>query len=290
MRLAYMKQIKLFASITRRDLDSLNRYLNDIGKIRLLSIEEEVRLTTQIRNGNEAAMQQLIRCNLRFVVSVAKRYQDSGMGLADLISEGNFGLLKAARNFDPSRGFRFISFAVWWIRQSILLAIASQKRLIRLPCNQLVDINIVNNAIICLEQKLERMPTVRELAEHTALSEEKIAYSMDRAYLPYALDGIVNERSGKTLMDTISEQNIPATDHLTSCPSLSRELMGALNLLPKRERKIIMLFYGINGYAQTSLADMEPIFNLGRERLRQLKDKARKTLTAKFDNSSRNFF
>lgn len=285
-----MKQFKVIASITRRDADSIERYLNDIGKIGLLSIEEEVSLTTKIRDGDEAAMQKLIRCNLRFVVSVAKKYQESGMKLADLISEGNFGLIKAARHFDHTRGFRFISFAVWWIRQSILLAIVNQKRLVRLPCNQVVDINRINNAVRRLEQKLERMPTSEELAEHTAIPEDKVAYCLDRAFLPYSLDKIVNEVSGVTLMDTLSDKNIPGSDHLTYTTSLSADLISALNLLPKRERKIIMLFYGINGHTQTSLEDMEPIFNLGRERIRQLKDKARRTLILKFNNSPSNYF
>lgn len=285
-----MKQFKVLTAITRRDSASTERYLNDIGKIGLLSIEEEVRLTTKIRNGDEAAMQELIRCNLRFVVSVAKKYQESGMKLADLISEGNFGLIKAARHFDHTRGFRFISFAVWWIRQSILLAIADQKRLVRLPCNQVVHLNRINRAVMTLEQKLERMPTFGELAEHTAIPEDKIAYCLDAALLPYSLDRIVNEVSGITLMDTLSDKNVPGTDHLTYTTSLSVDLIGALNLLPKRERKIIMLFYGINGHAQTSLEDMEPIFNLGRERIRQLKDKARRTLTLKFNNSPSNYF
>lgn len=285
-----MKQFKVFASITRRDADSIERYLNDIGKIGLLSIDEEVSLTTKIRNGDEAAMQKLIRCNLRFVVSVAKKYQESGMKLADLISEGNFGLIKAARHFDHTRGFRFISFAVWWIRQSILLAIVNQKRLVRLPCNQVVDINRINKAVMRLEQKLERTPTFEELAEHTAIPEDKIAYCLDRSFLPYSLDRVVNEVSGITLMDTLSDQNIPGSDHLTYSTSLSADLIRALNMLPKRERKIIMLFYGINGHAQTSLEDMEPIFNLGRERIRQLKDKARRTLTLKFNNSPSNYF
>ncbi len=285
-----MKQFKVSNAITRRDSESIERYLNDIGKIALLSIEEEVSLTTKIRNGDEAAVQELIRRNLRFVVSVAKKYQESGLKLGDLISEGNFGLIKAARHFDPTRGFRFISFAVWWIRQAILLAIADQKRLVRLPCNQVVYLNIINRAVMTLEQKLERMPTFGELAEHTAIPEDKIAYCLDRSLLPYSLDSVVNEFSGVTLMDTLSDTNVPGSDHLTNTTSLSGDIIRALNLLPKRERKIIMLFYGINGYAPTSLEDMEPILNLGRERIRQLKDKARKTLALKFNNSHSNYF
>lgn len=284
-----MKQFRLFASFTRRDSASLERYFNDIGKIALLSIEEEVSLTTKIRNGDKDAMQILIRCNLRFVVSVAKRYQDSGLKLADLISEGNLGLIKAAENFDHTRGFRFISFAVWWIRQSILMAIASHRRLVRLPSNQLVDINRINRAAMALEQKLERLPTFEELSVHTAIPEHKIAYCLDRANLPYSLDRIVNETSGLTLIETLSDNNFPGTDHLTHTTSLSAELIRVLNVLPQRERKIIMLYYGIDGHAQTSLEEMEPIFNLGKERIRQLKDKARRTLTIKFINSPYNF-
>lgn len=276
-----MQQFRVWTSITRRDSDCIERYLNEIGKIRLLSVEEEVALTVRIQNGEELAIQELVRRNLRFVVSVAKKYQDRGLKLADLISEGNIGLIKAARRFDPTRGFRFISFAVWWIRQSILMAIAEQKRLVRLPGNQVVQINRINRAMLTLEQKLERMPTFQELAEDTMLSEDHVAHYLDNALLPYSLDSIVNEGSGFKLIETLGDQNIPGTDHLTFKSSLATDLNRALTVLPRREQLIIMMFYGINGYATTSLDDMVPLLNLGRERIRQLKDKAQRTLSAK---------
>ncbi|WP_316818661.1 RNA polymerase sigma factor RpoD/SigA [Pedobacter nyackensis] len=276
-----MQQFRILASVTRRDSNSIERYLNEIGKIGLLSIEEEVALTLRIRNGEERAVQELVKRNLRFVVSVAKKYQDRGLKLADLISEGNIGLIKAAKRFDASRGFRFISFAVWWIRQSILMALAEQKRLIRLPGNQLVQINRINKAIGVLEQKFERVPTCQEVAEHTLLSEDHVARYLEGALLPYSLDSIVNEGSGFTLIDTVGDQNIPGSDHLTFKSSLATDLNRAISVLPRREQLILMFFYGINGYPKMSLEEMEPLLNLGRERIRQLKDKAQRTLTLK---------
>lgn len=276
-----MQKFRIWTSITRRDSDCIERYLNEIGKIRLLSVEEEVNLTTRIRNGDEMAVQELVKRNLRFVVSVAKKYQDRGLKLADLISEGNIGLIKAANRFDATRGFRFISFAVWWIRQSILIALTEQKRLIRLPGNHVVQINRINKVMAVLEQKLERLPTFQEVAADTMLSEDHVAHYMDNSLLPYSLDSIVNETSGFTLMETLRNNNTPQSDHLTFSTSLAVDLNRALGILPKREQLIIMMFYGINGYPATSLDDMVPLLNLGRERIRQLKDKAQRTLTKK---------
>lgn len=276
-----MQEFRVWASITRRDSGCIERYLNEIGKIRLLTVEEEVELTLRISRGEEAAVQELVKRNLRFVVSVAKNYQDRGLKLADLISEGNIGLIKAAKRFDASRGFRFISFAVWWIRQSILMAIVAQKRLVRLPGSQIVQINRIKRVMAELEQKLERPPTFAEVAEHTLLSEEHVAYYLDNALLPHSLNSKVNEQSCFTLMDTLGDRNIPASDHLTFASSLSIDLNRAIGVLPRREQLIILFFYGINGYPQLSLDDMEPLLNLGRERIRQLKDKAHRTLIRK---------
>lgn len=276
-----MQQFRVWTSITRRDSDSIERYLNEIGKIRLLSIEEEVALIKRVDQGEEMALNELVKRNLRFVVSVAKKYQDRGLKLSDLISEGNIGLIKAAKRFDGTRGFRFISFAVWWIRQSILMALTEQRRLVRLPGNQVVQINRINKAAVALEQELERVPTFEEIAEHTMLSEDHVAHYLDNALLPYSLDSIVDERSGFTLMDTLMDKNIPGSDHLTFTSSLSTDLNRALGVLPRREQLIIMFFYGINGYPKISLDDMAPLLNLGRERIRQLKDKAHRTLTLK---------
>lgn len=278
-----MQQFRVSQAITRRDSNSIERYLNEIGKIRLLTIEEEVALTLRIRAGEGPAMDELISRNLRFVVSVAKKYQDRGLKLADLISEGNIGLIKAAKRFDGTRGFKFISFAVWWVRQSILLAIAEQKRLVRLPGNQVVQINRINKAFMTLEQKLERLPTYQEVAEDTQLSVDHVAYYMDNALLPYSLDRIVAENSNFTLIDVLQDQSMPGSDHLMARNSLAVDLNRALNILPKREQLILMMFYGLNGYPKTSLDDMVPFLSLGRERIRQLKDKAQRTLSRKCD-------
>lgn len=276
-----MQQFRVSPSITRRDSNSIERYLNEIGKIRILTIEEEVALVLRIRAGEESAMQELIRRNLRFVVSVAKKYQDRGLKLADLISEGNIGLIKAAKRFDGSRGFKFISFAVWWIRQTILMAIADQKRLVRLPGNQVVQINRINKAFVTLEQHLERTPTYQEVAEQTSMEAKQVAHFMDNSLLAFSLDSIVQEGSSFTLMDTLNDQNTPGSDHLTKKTSLAVDLNRALGILPEREQLILMMFYGINGYEKTSLDDMVPFLNIGRERIRQLKDKAQRTLSEK---------
>ncbi len=276
-----MKKLKISQLIARRDSDALERYLNEIGKIALLDAKEEIELASRIRNGDQAALHRLVKCNLRFVVSVAKKYQDRGLKLADLISEGNIGLIKAAKRFDGSRGFKFISFAVWWIRQTILMAIADQKRLVRLPGNQVVQINRINKAFLTLEQHLERAPTYQEIAEQTSLEAKQVAYFMDNSLLAFSLDSIVHEGSSFTLMDTLNDQNMPGSDHLTSKSSLAVDLNRALGILPEREQLILMMFYGINGYEKTSLDDMVPFLNIGRERIRQLKDKAQRTLGEK---------
>nr|WP_121274191.1 RNA polymerase sigma factor RpoD/SigA [Pedobacter schmidteae] len=276
-----MEQIKIWVTITPRDSYVIDRYLNDVGKISLLSTDDEAILARKIRNGDEAAVQELIIRNLRFVISVAKKYQQRGLKLADLISEGNIGLIKAAQRFDETRGFKFISFAVWWIRQSILLAIAEQKRMVRLPASQLAGISQVNRAIAVLEQRLERMPTLEELAEYTTLSENKVATYMDLALHTYSLDTVVNQESGLTLMDTLDDRQLPGSDHLTIKTSFFADVNKALHVLPKRERKIMTLYYGLNGCTKMSLEEMQPIFNLGRERIRQLRDKAHRTLHSK---------
>ena len=285
-----MKKFKVMKSIPLRDSDALDRYLNEISRINLLSVEEEAELTHKIRNGDALAVQKLIKSNLRFVVTVAKKYQDSGLKLGDLISEGNIGLIRAAERFDDTKGFRFISFAVWWIRQSILLAIAEQRRLVRLPGSQLAINSKVKQAIAVLEQQLERMPTAEEISEYTTLPEDKVLCYLDGVHMPYSLDQVVDEDSGFTLMDIVGDKSMPASDHLTLAGSLAIDIKRALNVLPKREQQIVELFYGINGCPQTSLDDMGPILNLGKERIRQLKDKAHKTLTLNRNNALVGYF
>lgn len=273
-----MRQFRIMPLITRRDSNSVERYLNEICKISVLTVEQEGALCLRIINGEELAMEELIERNLRFVVSVAKKYQDRGLKLADLISEGNIGLIKAARRFDATRGFKFISFAVWWIRQAILMAISEQKRLVRLPGNQVVQINRISKAFSALEQKLERVPTYEEIAEDTLLTVDQVAYCMNNALQPYSLDRLADESSNFTLLETLPNYNTPGTDHITATTSLAVDLNRAIRILPRREQLILMMYYGINGYEKMSLDDMVPLLNLGRERIRQLKDKAQRTL------------
>ena len=273
-----MRQLKIAQSITNRDSDSIDKYLTDIGRIDLLSVEEELSLAKRIRKGDAVALEKLVKTNLRFVVSVAKKYQNRGLQLADLISEGNLGLIKAAHRFDDTKGFKFISFAVWWIRQSIMQALADQKRMIRLPGNQVLGIIKINKAADLLEQKLERLPTYEELSVATELSQEKVADYLSSAPLSYSLDMTTNEESGFSLMDTLANDNVPNTDALMMTESLSEDLNRTLGVLPEREKWIITLFFGLDNHTALTLDDMVEVFNLSKERIRQLKDRALKTL------------
>lgn len=272
-----MRQLKIDQSITNRDTDSIDKYLSDIGRIDLLSIEEELSLARRIKKGDQAALDKLIKTNLRFVVSVAKKYQNRGMQLCDLISEGNLGLIKAAERFDHTKGFKFISFAVWWIRQSIMQALAEQKRMIRLPGNQVLGILKINKVSEQLEQELERVPTYEEISEVAELSTEKIADYLSSAPLSYSLDMAVNDE-GFTLMDTIANTNVANTDSVMMTESLSEDLNRTLGILPEREKWIITLFFGLDNHTALTLDDMVDIFQLSKERIRQLKDRALKTL------------
>jgi RNA polymerase primary sigma factor len=273
-----MRQLKIAQSITNRDTDSIDKYLTDIGRIDLLSIDEELSLAKRIKKGDTVALDKLVKTNLRFVVSVAKKYQNRGLQLADLISEGNLGLIKAAHRFDDTKGFKFISFAVWWIRQSIMQALADQKRMIRLPGNQVLGIIKINKAADLLEQKLERLPTYEELSVATELSQEKVADYLSSAPLSYSLDMTTNEESGFTLMDTLANDNVPNTDALMMTESLSEDLNRTLGVLTEREKWIITLFFGLDNHTALTLDDMVEVFNLSKERIRQLKDRALKTL------------
>lgn len=273
-----MRQLKIAQSITNRDTDSIDKYLTDIGRIDLLTIDEELSLARRIKKGDTAALDKLVKTNLRFVVSVAKKYQNRGLQLADLISEGNLGLIKAAQRFDDTKGFKFISFAVWWIRQSIMQALADQKRMIRLPGNQVLGIIKINKAADLLEQELERLPTYEELSVATELSQEKVADYLSSAPLSYSLDMTTSEESGFTLMDTLVNDNVPNTDALMMTESLSEDLNRTLGILPEREKWIITLFFGLDNHTALTLDDMVEVFNLSKERIRQLKDRALKTL------------
>ncbi|EDM36878.1 RNA polymerase sigma-70 factor [Pedobacter sp. BAL39] len=276
-----MRQIRISKSITDRGGDSLEKYLSEISKIELLNVEEEVRLASIVREGDRAALDKLVSANLRFVVSVAKNYQDMGLRLADLISEGNLGLIKAASRYDHTKGFKFISFAVWWIRQSITYAIADQHRMIRLPGNQIVGITRLNRTSDLLEQKLERRPSLEEVAEALDLPETKVVDYQMSALKTTSLDmPILLGEPGTTFGHMIRNSEVEAADAVLDRQSLAENVRRLLSILPPREQKILSLYYGLGGMPQTRLEDMVPVFHLSKERLRQLKDKAVKTLKA----------
>ena len=279
-----MRALKISQSITNRNADSIEKYLTDIGKIDLISAEEEIILARKIKKGDQAAMERLIKTNLRFVVSVAKKYQNKGLPLADLINEGNLGLIKAAGRFDETKGFKFISFAVWWIRQCIMQAIADHNRIVRLPANQVAGITRINKCSIELEQRLERMPTLGELSDAVDMSEEKVNDHLHNAPMSYSLDMQSNE-DGFTLMDVLEQNVIPDTDADLLNNSMTEDLGRLMRILPIRAQEIIVLFYGLGGQPALNLDDIADKYNLGRERVRQIKDKGLKTLRETLKNN-----
>lgn len=268
-----MRQLKITPSITNRDSQSLDQYLNDISKIGMVTPDEEVTLTRLIREGDQEALHKLTRANLRFVVSVSKKFQNQGLPLTDLISEGNLGLIKAARRFDETKGFKFISYAVWWIRQGILQAIAEQSRMIRLPLNQIGSISSINKTFSRLEQEYEREPSIEELADALERPVDNIADVMCKSRRTVSLDAPFGEESENSLLETVASAE-KTTDAVLLRESVSVTLGAALKALPERECSILMLFFGI-GYSQShSLEEIGSQYGLTRERVRQLKDKA----------------
>ncbi|PYF75584.1 sigma-70 family RNA polymerase sigma factor [Pedobacter nutrimenti] len=273
-----MRDLKIERSITNRDADSLNRYFTDISKIDLVNVPEEVLLAAKIKEGDQAALERLVKANLRFVVSVAKKYQNQGLTLGDLVNEGNLGLIKAAQRFDHTKGFKFISFAVWWIRQAMLQAIADQKRIIRLPLNQVNGIMLVNKAITTLEQQFERLPTPEELSDYTELTVDKVIDYLEHAGLSLSLDSSPSEESEITLMDTYANKNSPAADEVVEGRSLSQELARMLGRLQARQAEIIRLYYGLDGRESMGMDDIAKMMKISRERVRQIKDATIRTL------------
>ena len=270
-----MRQLKISKSITNRQTISLDRYLQEIGKVELITAEEEVALAQRIKNGDDRALEKLAKANLRFVVSVAKQYQNQGLSLPDLINEGNLGLIKAARKFDETRGFKFISYAVWWIRQSIMQAIAEQSRIVRLPLNKIGNINKVRRTFTELEQKFEREPLEHEIAECMELSQEDIKTSMKNNRRHISMDAPVStEEDSGNMYDLLSNKDTPDPDLLLLKESLSNEIEYTLTCLPEREAEVIRLFFGLNGYQPHSLEEIGMKFCLTRERVRQIKEKA----------------
>ncbi|WP_251621730.1 sigma-70 family RNA polymerase sigma factor [Odoribacter lunatus] len=268
-----MRQLKITKSITNRESASLDKYLQEIGKEDLITVEEEVELAQRIRKGDQRALEKLTRANLRFVVSVAKQYQNQGLSLPDLINEGNLGLIKAAEKFDETRGFKFISYAVWWIRQSILQALAEQSRIVRLPLNQVGSLNKINKAFSRFEQENERRPSPEELADTLDLPAEKVADTLRVSGRHISVDAPFVEGEDNSLLDVLVNDDSPIADKTLISESLSTEVERALSTLTERERDIIKLFFGINTQEMT-LEEIGEKFGLTRERVRQIKEKA----------------
>lgn len=269
----HMRQLKITKSITNRESASLDKYLQEIGREELVSPEEEVELAQRIRKGDQVALEKLTRANLRFVVSVAKQYQNQGLSLPDLINEGNLGLIKAAEKFDETRGFKFISYAVWWIRQSILQALAEQSRIVRLPLNQVGSLNKINKALGKFEQENERQPSNDELAEMIEVPKDKIADTLRVSGRHVSVDAPFVEGEDNSLLDVLPNDDSPSADRGLVNESLSREIDRALQILTPREREIIKSFFGI-GCQEMTLEEIGERLDLTRERVRQIKEKA----------------
>ncbi len=268
-----MRQLKITKSITNRESASLDKYLQEIGKYELISVEEEVELAQRIKKGDRIAIEKLTRANLRFVVSVAKQYQNQGLSLPDLINEGNLGLIKAAEKFDETRGFKFISYAVWWIRQSIMQAINEQSRIVRLPLNQVSSLSKYKKAVSKFEQEFERKPSPEELAEILELPEEKVMDTMRVSGRHLSVDAPFVAGEDNSLLDVLENSDSPVADGNLMNESLSREIDRAFATLTERERVILRLAFGI-GIAEMSLEEIGEKFGLTRERVRQIKEKA----------------
>jgi RNA polymerase primary sigma factor len=272
-----MRQLKISKSITNRESASLDKYLQEIGHEELLTTDEEVELAQRIRKGDKRALERLTKANLRFVVSVAKQYQNQGLSLPDLINEGNVGLIKAAEKFDETRGFKFISYAVWWIRQSILQAIAEQSRLVRLPLNQVGSVNKITRELNKFEQEHERKPSVDEIAERVDLPEDKIADAMKANSRHVSMDAPIADGEDSSMIDFLSGDS-SNTDRELAIESLKAEVSRILKLLTDKEQKVLRAFFGIDGSPEMTLDEIGEKYNLTRERVRQIKEKALRRL------------
>ena len=270
-----MRQLKITKSITNRESQSLEKYLQEIGKVELIGPEEEVKLAVRIKNGDQAALDKLTKANLRFVVSVAKQYQNQGLTLPDVINEGNLGLIKAAQRFDETKGFKFISYAVWWIRQSILQALAEQSRIVRLPLNKVGLTNRISKAYSQLEQEFEREPTAEELANLLDLDTEEVAATLGVAARHISMDQPLSDGEENTMMDVfINPDAVSVDNEITVKASLKTEINRSLGTLTDRQKDVISFFFGLGVDHPMSLEDIGEKFNLTRERVRQIKDKA----------------
>lgn len=278
-----MRQLKISKSFTNRESESLDKYLQDIGHEELLSLDEEVELARRIREGDAKALEKLTRANLRFVVSVAKQYQNQGLSLPDLINEGNIGLIKAAKKFDETRGFKFISYAVWWIRQSIMQAIAEQGRPVRLPLNQVGSVNKINKMLNKFEQENERRPSVEEIASSTDMPQEKVEEAIKANARQVSMDAPFKEGEESSLIDVLSSDDTPPTDAELLKQSLREEMSLALNVLNERERNVITAFYGIE-QPEMTMDEIGKRYGLTRERVRQIRERALRRLRQNTQN------
>ncbi len=271
-----MRQLKIVKQVTNRENASLDKYLLEIGRVELITAEEEVELARKIREGDKKALEKLTKANLRFVVSVSKQYQNQGLSLPDLINEGNVGLIKAAERFDETRGFKFISYAVWWIRQSILQALAEQARIVRLPLNKIGNINKINKAFSELEQKFERPPSAEELAEFLEVTVEDVRQSLSNSGRHVSMDAplIEGDASSSSMYDVLPNDSLPGPEKELVAESLRKDIDRSLSTLTGRESEILKMYYGLNGQPAQTLEEIGIRFDLTRERVRQIKEKA----------------
>ncbi len=279
-----MRQLKITKQVTNRETLSLDKYLHEIGKVDLVTPEKEVELAKRIRKGDREAFEQLIKSNLRFVVSVAKQYQNQGLSLPDLINEGNLGLIKATQRFDETRGFKFISYAVWWIRQSILQSLAEQARIVRLPLNKIGSINKINKTFNQLEQEFQREPTIKEISEMLELTPEVIEEAMKASGHHISMDAPMRDDEGNNLYDVLLNIDTPSPDRGLLNSSLQKEIERSLATLSERESDIIRYYFGLNGTRPHTLEEIGEVFGLTRERVRQIKEKAIKKLKNNYRN------
>ncbi|MGN0033059.1 MAG: RNA polymerase sigma factor RpoD/SigA [Candidatus Limimorpha sp.] len=269
-----MRQLKITKQVTNRETASLDKYLQEIGKVELITADEEVELAQRIRQGDRIALEKLTKANLRFVVSVSKQYQNQGLSLPDLINEGNLGLIKAAQRFDETRGFKFISYAVWWIRQSILQALAEQSRIVRLPLNKIGSINKINKTYAKLEQEFEREPNAEEIAEVLDLTEAEVKESMKNAGRHVSMDAPLVQDEDNNMYDVLKSDEVVTPETELLYESLRKEIDRAISTLTQREADVVRLYFGLNGSHPMTLEEIGEKFDLTRERVRQIKEKA----------------
>lgn len=269
-----MRQLKITKQVTNRETASLDKYLQEIGKVELITADEEVELAQRIRQGDKIALEKLTKANLRFVVSVSKQYQNQGLSLPDLINEGNLGLIKAAQRFDETRGFKFISYAVWWIRQSILQALAEQSRIVRLPLNKIGSINKINKTYAKLEQEFEREPNAEEIAEALDITEAEVKESMKNAGRHVSMDAPLVQDEDNNMYDVLKSDEVITPETELLYESLRKEIDRAISTLTPREADVVKLYFGLNGSHPMTLEEIGEKFDLTRERVRQIKEKA----------------